>query len=94
MKIEIGTLAEGGVVLAFQPGIASVVKRVEYYQEQRLFMLVYHNDNREDEMLPFEIPDSFEKPIDTAPNILIYALFEGHDPVGYRAPLIKVGDFY
>lgn len=94
MRIEIGVLEDGGVILACKPGMEHVVKRVEYYQDQRMFMLVYHNQEKEDELLPFEIPDEFEKPVDTAPNILIYAMFEGHEPVGYKAPLIKVGDFY
>lgn len=94
MRIEIGTLDNGGVILACKPALDDVVRRVEYYRDQRLFMLVFHKGDLGDYLIPYEIPEDFEKPVDRSPNVMIFSLFDDHEPVGYKAPLVKVGDFY
>ena len=92
MKIELGILGDGGVMLVCEKPLDDMVKRVEYYREQRLFMLVF--EDSDEELMEYEIPSDFHDTVDGSPNVLIYTLFENHDPVGYKAPLIKVGDFY
>lgn len=80
--------------------LPSVVSRVEYYREQRLFMLVYNtitaqdDDNEDSDLLEYEIPENMAKPVEHSPNVIIYSLFPDHDPIGYKVPLIKVGDIY
>jgi len=71
-----------------------IVKRVEFYREQRLFMLVYANDNEDSELMHYEVPESMTYPVEKSPNVIIYALFPDHEPIGYKVPLIKVGELY
>ena len=94
MNIELGILNDGGVVLVSDQPLPHIVKRVEFYRDQRLFMLVYNNENEEGELMHYEIPENMLQPVEKTPNIIVYCLFKNHAPVGYKVPLIKVGDIY
>ena len=71
-----------------------VVKRVEFYRDQRLLMLVYHGEEHHNDLMHYEVPHAMTAPVEKSPNVLIYSLFPDHEPIGYKAPLIKVGDLY
>jgi hypothetical protein len=94
MKIELGILHDGRVMLASDTPLPHVVKRVEFYRDQRLFMLVYNTEDEEGELMHYEVPDNMSKPIEKSPNVIIYSLFPDHEPIGYKVPLIKVGELY
>lgn len=70
--------------------LPDIVRRVEYYREQRLFMVVY--DGSEEEMMHYEVPENMANPIENTPNIMIYSLFPDHEPIGYKVPLVQVGN--
>ena len=93
MNIELGILNDGGVVLFSDNPLPEVVRRVEYYRDQRLFMLVYNNDD-EGQLMDYEIPEDMSHPIEKSPNVIIYTMFKNHDPIGYKVPLIKVGELF
>lgn len=93
MNIELGILKDGGVVLVADAPLPEVVQRIEYYRDQRLFMLVYR-DSTEGQLMDYEIPEDMAMPIEKSPNVIVYTLFKSHDPVGYKVPLIKVGELY
>ena len=93
MNIELNVLHDGGVVLVSDSPLPDVIKRVEYYRDQRLFMLIYKN-NSDDQLMDYEIPEDMTPPIEKSPNVIIYTMFKDHDPVGYKVPLIKVGELY
>ncbi|MCB1722003.1 MAG: hypothetical protein KDI11_09630 [Alphaproteobacteria bacterium] len=93
MNIELGILNDGGVVLVSDNPLPEVVRRVEYYRDQRLFMLVYNNDD-EGQLMDYEIPEDMSHPIEKSPNVIIYTMFKNHDPIGYKVPLIKVGELF
>ena len=94
MALELGILNDGGVMMVSDQPLPDLVKRVEYYREQRLFLLVYNNsDQHDDEMLEYEIPADMSKPVESAPNVIIYSLYPDHEPIGYKAPLIKIGNY-
>ncbi len=93
MNVELGILNDGGVVLVSDKALPEVVRRVEYYRDQKLFMLVYDQDD-EGQLMDYEIPDDMTQPIEKSPNVVIYTLFKDHDPIGYKVPLIKVGELY
>lgn len=94
MNIELGILKDGGVMLVSDQPLPHVVKRVEFYRDQKLFMLIYHNENEDSELMHYEVPDVMVHPVEKSPNVIIYSLFPDHAPIGYKVPLIKVGDLY
>lgn len=94
MNIELGILNDGRVTLVCDRPLPDIVRRVEYYREQRLFMLVYNDGSLEDELMECEIPQDMADPVEKCPNIIIFTLFPELAPVGYKAPLIKVGELY
>ena len=92
MNIELGLLHDGGVMMVSDRPLSDIVCRVEYYRDQRLFMLVYNSDEHLEEMMHYEVPEDMAQQVENAPNIMIYSLFPNHEPIGYKAPLVQVGD--
>ncbi|MEZ5919386.1 MAG: hypothetical protein R3D66_05625 [Alphaproteobacteria bacterium] len=94
MHIELGILNDGGVMLVSDRPLPYIVRRVEYCREQRLFMLVYNSTDNDSELMHYEVPETMTYPVEKSPNVIIYTLFENEEPLGYKVPLIKVGDLY
>lgn len=94
MNIELGILNDGGILLVSDRPLPHIVKRVEFYRDQKLFMLVYDNPAENAELMHYEIPDAMTKPVEKSPNVLIYSLFPNHEPIGYKVPLVKIGALY
>ncbi|MGH1375172.1 MAG: hypothetical protein ACRBCK_02390 [Alphaproteobacteria bacterium] len=95
MNIELGLLHDGGVMLVSDTPLPDIICRVEYYRDQRLFMLVYNNEEEpSDELMHFEIPENMTQPVESTPNIMIYSLFPDHEPIGYKVPLVQVGNLF
>ncbi len=92
MNIELGVLNDGGVMLVSDSPLPDIVCRVEYYRDQKLFMLVYNDDDQD--LMHYEIPDQMSKPVESTPNIIIYSLFPNHEPIGYKVPLVQVGNMF
>ncbi len=72
--------------------LPDIVCRVEYYREQRVFMVVYGDDVVSEEMMHYEVPENMARPVENTPNIMIYSLFPDHEPIGYKVPLVQVGN--
>ncbi len=94
MNVELGILKDGGVMLVSDTPLQDVIKRVEFYREQRLFLLIYDNEDQDSELMHFEVPQHMAYPIEKSPDLIIYTLYKGQEPAGYKVPLIKVGDIY
>ncbi len=94
MNIELGKLNDGRVSMVCDRPMPDVVRRVEYYREQRLMQIVYNDEKLEDHLMACEIPESMVAPVEKSPNVIIMMVVKGHDPLGYKAPLIKVGELY
>ena len=94
INIEIGELKDGEVMMITEQGLPDIVKRIEYYRDQRLVQLVFHSDDMEAELMHHELPEDMVYSVENSPNIIIYSLFEDHPPIGYKVPLIKVGELY
>ena len=88
MRIELGILNDGGVMLVSDQPLPRVVKRVEFYRDQKLMMLVYNSEEDESDLMHYEVPHDMVSSIETSPNVIIYSLFPNHEPIGYKAPLI------
>lgn len=92
MNIELGILRDGGVMLVSDTPLPHIVKRVEFYREQRLFMIVFANDNEDTELMHYEVPENMTYPVEKSPNVVIFCVVPDHEPIGYKVPLVKVGD--
>lgn len=93
-NIELSVLNDGGVMLVSDAPLPHVVKRVEFYRDQRLFMLVYNTPDDDDELMHYEVPIHMSYPVEKSPDMIIYTMFPDHPPIGYKVPLVKVGDLY
>ncbi len=94
MNIELGVMNDGCVMMVSDRPLPHILKRIEFYRDQRLMMLVYHNKDKTSELMEYEISMDLTNHIEQTPNILVYSLYPDHDPIGYKVPLVKVGDLY
>ena len=91
MNMELAVMKDGGVLLVSDRPLADTVRRVEYYRDQKLFMLVYEDEGHEGDLMHYEIPEKLAGRVSVSPNIIIYTLLNGRDPSGYQVPLVQVG---
>ncbi len=94
MNIELGILHDGGVMMVSDKPLPDMVCRVEYYRDQRLFMLIYDDEDHAEDLMHYDIPENLTAPIENSPNIMVYSLFPDHEPIGYKVPLVQVGELY
>ena len=92
MNIDLAILREDAIMLVSDEPLPSVVRRVEYYRDQKLMMLVYNNPAFPEELMQYEIPDHMTKKIEMCPNIIIFSVYPDHKPIGYKAPLVQILD--
>lgn len=94
MNIELGILDDGRITMISDRPFPDIIRRVEYYRDQRLFQIVYNDDALEDQLMECEIPEHMVYPVEKSPNVIVMTVVEGLKPLGYKAPLIKVGELY
>ncbi len=94
MNIELAILNDGRVTLVSDRPLPDIVRRVEYYREQRLFQLIYRNPDQDEHLMECEVPENMSVSVERSPNVIIFTLFPGLEPLGYKVPLIKVGELY
>lgn len=93
MTIELGHLSDGRLILASDEAFPADVMRVEYYREQRLFMVIYEEGADHDgDLMPCEVsPELAETVKSSARDIVIAMTGNPAAPYGYEVPLIQVG---
>jgi len=94
MNIELGVLSDGDVMMVSDKPLPDIVCRVEYYRDQKLFMLIYHNKDLHEELMHYEVPTTMHEKIAKTPNVIIYSLFPHLEPIGYKVPLIRIGNVF
>lgn len=94
MNLELSILNDGGVLLVGDEAMPDMVKRIEFYRDQQLITLVYKDETIQSDLMEYEIPESMLPSVEKSPDVIIYVLFKDHEPVGYKVPLIKVGELY
>lgn len=92
MNIDLAILREDAIMLVSDEPLPSIVKRVEYYRDQKLLMLVYIDPAQAEDLMQYEIPDHMTKKIETCPNMIIFSVYPDHKPIGYKAPLVQILD--
>ncbi|MEC7575749.1 MAG: hypothetical protein VYC19_11445 [Pseudomonadota bacterium] len=92
MNVELGRLPDGGIVLCANPEFPEQVKRVEYYRDQKLFMLIYEDIDHEGELMHYEMQDDVDEVVRHAPGLTLVACNpRTMAPYGYKVPLVQVG---
>ncbi len=92
MNIQMGHLPEGDLVMVCDEKLPADVKRVEYFREQKLFMLVYGDSAHEDELMHYELPDDYAHKVELKSNLVIVEPDAASGTQrGYFTSLIQVG---
>ena len=80
MNVELGVLKDGGVTLMADTPFPEIIKRVEDYRDQRLFLLVYDKQDQDSDLMHFEVPEKMIYPVEQSPNVIMYCMFKNHNP--------------
>ena len=91
MNIQMGHLPEGDLVMVCDRELPSEVKRVEYFRDQKLLMLVYTDGDPEDELMHFELPDHYARKVEAKSSLVIVEPGVSGQQRGYYTSLIQVG---
>lgn len=92
MCIELGRLTDDRLVIASNETLPADIRRVEYYRDQKLFLLVYENGETADDLMPGELSPDVAKLVEKSPNALVIVMApKGLEPYGYTVPLIQIG---
>ncbi len=92
MNIELGIFSDGNVIMVSDRPLPDIVKRIEYYREQDLISLIYDSQEIEDQLMDYEIPQDMASSIKASPEIMIFSTFPDHEPIGYKVPLVQIGN--
>ncbi len=92
MNIQMGNLPEGDLVMVCDKKLPSDVKRVEYFRDQKLLMLIYEDQDHEGDLMHYELPDAYASKVELKSSLVIIE----QDPetgkkMGYYTSLIQVG---
>ncbi len=92
MNIQMGHLPEGDLVMVCDQKLPAEVKRVEYFRDQKLLMLVYLNGDREDELMHYELSDNYARKVELKSSLVIVEPdIQTGQQMGYYTSLIQVG---
>lgn len=95
MDIELGQLPDGDLALVCGQPLPGDIKRIEYYRDQRLFMLVYDLPDHEGDLMHYELKaDVAEKVQRRSSLVVIEPDKVTGKACGYYASLIQVGDLH
>ncbi len=93
MDIELGQLPDGDLALVCGTALRANVKRVEYYRDQRLLMLVYDIPDDEGDLMHYELRDEIAAKVQRRGSLVVIEPDKSTGkPMGYYASLIQVGE--
>lgn len=91
-NVNLGQMPDGDLVIVSDQTLPDDVKRVEYYRDQKLFMLVYANDDHEGDLMHYELADDVARKVERKTALMIIEPDKiSGKPMGYYASLIQVG---
>ncbi len=91
MRIELGKFGDGGLMLLSDSAFPHQIRRVEYYRDQKLILLVYDEDPElEGELMHYEVSDVAKGLIENNASILIVSCAPNRKLYGYDVSLVKV----
>jgi hypothetical protein len=91
-SVNLAQSPEGDLVLVTDEPFPADIKRVEYYRSQKLFMLVYDQDEHEGDLMHYELPEDVAQRVEKKSSLIIVEpdLQTGRR-MGYYTSLIQVG---
>jgi type IV secretory pathway TraG/TraD family ATPase VirD4 len=91
MNVELGKLADGGLVIMCDSPFPHEIRRIEYYRDQKLMMLVYNNPSHEGDLMHYELADVASQSVESSPSVLVVDHSPDRKMYGYDVPLVQVG---
>ena len=94
MNIELATNSHGELLIISDEKFNSDIIRVEYYKDQKLFMLIYKDPDFEGDLMHYEIPNDAVDFVKAAPNMIIIVVPDDNEVKkirAYKTPLIRIG---
>ena len=93
MNIELGHLPDGNPLIVSDSAFPAVVKRAEYYKDQRLILLVYDSPDQDSDLMHYELNDDHAARVSAAPSLILITAEPGQELKGYDVPIIQIGDY-
>lgn len=91
-RYELGLLRDGAVVLMSSEPFRATIKRVEFYRDVKLLMLVYDDDTDDSDLMDYELSDDVAGVVKaSARNILVVNAKDPSNLQGFDVPLVQVG---
>ena len=91
MNVELGKLADGGLVIMADSPFPHEIRRIEYYRDQRLMMLVYNDPAHEGDLMHYELSGVNARSVETSPSVMVVDHTPDHKIYGYDVPLVQIG---
>jgi len=93
MSFSLGELPDGDLVIVSDMSLPADIKRVEYYRDQRLFMLVYDIPNHEGDLMHYELKSDVADKVQRRSSMIVIEPDKSTGkPSGYYTSLIQVGE--
>lgn len=91
-RYELGLLRDGAIVLMSSEPFRAPIKRVEFYRDVKLLMLVYEDDTDDSDLMDYELSDHVAGVVKkSARNILVVNAKDPANMEGFDVPLVQVG---
>lgn len=90
MNVELGLMQDGDLALVSDEKFPADIKRVEYYRDQKLLMLVYEEESLDSELMHYELKDAVAQKVEKKSTLMIIEPSEDGKPTGYYASLIQI----
>lgn len=94
MSFSLGELPDGDLAIVSDMALPADIKRVEYYRDQRLFMLVYDLPDHEGDLMHYELKGDVAEKVQRRSSLVVIEPDKiSGKPMGYYTSLIQIGDF-
>lgn len=94
MSFSLGELPDGDLAIVSDMALPADVKRIEYYRDQRLFMLVYDLPDHEGDLMHYELRPEIAEKVQRRSSVVVIEPDKATGKAsGYYASLIQVGEF-
>jgi len=91
-SVNLGEMPNGDLILVTNEAFPADIKRVEYYRDQKLFMLIYEDEEHESDLMHYELADEIARKVHKKSNLMIVEpQGETGGQTGYYASLIQIG---
>lgn len=91
MNIELGRMPDGSLIIMSDAQFTHDIRRIEYYRDQRLMMLIYDDPEHEGELMHYELPEVTAQAAEACGTVMILDKSPDRKLYGYDVPLVQVG---